>query len=581
MSENQNGFHIYDDDDNDIGSYKNNGEYEDIVSDTAFKSSAKTDDYIDFISYSDGKHFGKQKHGFWAIPDMVTGWWNERKKWQKGLLAAGLTVFTLLCIFIIWNFIPLGIRGKLFGTLLGLLCLTLLVYFFIRWEKRGIQTAVTSVISVVLSLAMIFTLFFLIPLIQKQYNYDGDFDSDKVVAVPKLDKDITNIALFGIDSRSEEKFSGNSDSIMILSLNAKTHSVKIISIMRDSLVPIEQKGKKTPYKINAAYSWGGAELAVKTLNQNFGLDITDYATIDFYGMAQMIDAVGGIDVELTEREVKARGNNNHGINDMIEEVCLLKGLKPKDYYVTKSGSQHLNGIQAVAYSRIRYVPNIWGSNNDFGRTERQRYVMEQLFKKAVVLNSSQYLPLINSLIKYTQTSLNPDEILGFALNILTKSPTFSQNRIPMDKTQMTSPSGSFGSVVYYDLDYAADLIHAFIYDDITFEDYAAANGIEKNDWYREKGYGGSYSNSGSGSGNSGTKPNNPTTEEPKDDTPSDTPSDTSSDDTSSDTPSDTEPNPDDEEKDPADDTTTSPDDEEAETNPTTPPVTDTPPTEET
>ena len=146
--------------------------------------------------------------------------------------------------------------------------------------------------------------------------------------------------------------------------------------------------------------------------------------------------------------------------------------------------QHLNGVQAVAYARIRHAANIDGTNDDYGRTDRQRYVMEQLFNKAIKLGKSQYIKLAKSLMPCSETSLSYSEILSLAVNILLQSPTFEQTRIPDFSYQMSSKSISgVGSCVYYDLNYASKPIHAFIYDVIKPEDYIAANGVEKNDWY--------------------------------------------------------------------------------------------------
>ena len=253
--------------------------------------------------------------------------------------------------------------------------------------------------------------------------------------------------------------------------------------MRDTLVPINHNGITTYGKINSTYSKGGPELAIKTLNTVFGLDISEYATVNFYGMVDIIDAVGGIEAELTAAEVVS-AKKNKAINFCVQEICQNLGKKSEEYYITKPGVHHLNGIQAVAYSRIRYVANIWGTNNDYGRTDRQRYVMEQLFNKALTLEKSQYIKLAKSLIPCSETSLSYSEIIGLAFDILLKSPTFAQERMPQQEFLMTSPNTSAGSVVYYDLAFAQKLIHSFFYDDITFADYIAENGIEKNSWYK-------------------------------------------------------------------------------------------------
>lgn len=368
-------------------------------------------------------------------------WWKARKTWQKSLMIIGL-------VFLI---------------IIGLLAGMLLTSFGYNYNS-----------------------------ISKNPN---DLGFENV-----LDENIVNVALFGIDTRSIKSFEGNSDSIMILSLNTITKKVKIISVMRDTLVPVTYDGRTTYGKINSAYSRGGPELAIKTLNTVFGLDISEYATVNFYGMMDIIDAVGGIEAELTEGEV-TKSTYTKALNFCIKELCGKLKLDPEDYYIYEAGTHQLNGVQAVAYSRIRYVANIWGTNNDYGRTDRQRHVMEQLFNKALTLEKSQYIKLAKSLIPCSETSLSYSEIMGLAVDILLESPTFHQTRMPQQEFLMNSPSG-YGSVVYYDLDFAKKLIHAFIYEDISPEDYIAANGIEKNDWYANR-FSGSGTSSGSG-WNSGT-----------------------------------------------------------------------------
>ena len=346
------------------------------------------------------------------------------------------------------------------------------------WKKASMITATALLLVIAIAFGAVKIIF--------NYNYNSiTKDSDKLGFEDVIDDKIINIALFGIDTRNESSFKGNTDTIMILSLNTMTHEVKIISLMRDTLVPIPMDSGTKYGKINSAYSRGGPELAIKTINSNFGLDISEYATVNFFGMADIIDAVGGIEVELTSAEVSSAAYNSKALNGCIQEVCKQMGISPNEYYVTTSGVHTLNGIQAVAYSRIRYVANVWGTNNDYGRTDRQRYVMNQLFNKATTLKKSQYLDLIQSLIPCCETSLSYTEIFNLAVSIfLQDSPTFSQARLPDSSYLMSAPSG-YGSVIYYDLDFGKNLVHAFIYDGISFEDYVAQNGVTKNDWYYE------------------------------------------------------------------------------------------------
>lgn len=404
-------------------------EFEDLY------SNSKTDPQVlgkltdsDFIALDSvsKRKYRKKQHGvigfFKNIGYAVSDWWSRRKTWQKALLISATAIILILAILY-------GYIGRVFD---------------------------------------------------RSFNDDKDnLGINKVI-----DDKIINVALFGLDTRGVNSFSGNSDSIMILSINTKSKKVKVMSVMRDSLVPIERNGKITYSKINAAYGWGGPELAVKTLNQNFNLDISDYATVNFYGMVDIIDAVGGIEATITEDELYDKGPEKPGLNGCMGEICKYLGLNVNKYKIKKAGTQHLNGVQAVAYSRIRYCKSVWDTSNDYGRTDRQRHVMQELFNKATKLKKSQYISLANALIPCTKTSMSTSEILSIAASVLLNSPQFEQYRIPQNEFLMPAPSGSFGSVLYYDLDFVSKLIHGIIYDDMTVESYIEANGIGKTPWYK-------------------------------------------------------------------------------------------------
>lgn len=407
-------------------------EFEDIVSSSSMKTNSEQDE-VPFSSFAKNHRYEKKPHGFFG---KLGKWWRNRKTWQKSIM---ITFASLLLVISI-------------------------------------------------ALAAFFILF--------DYNYNDITDNPDDLGFEDVrDENIINIALFGIDTRNTKSFKGNSDSIMVLSLDTLNKKVRIVSLMRDTFVPIEHNGKNGYGKINSAYAKGGPELAIKTINKVYGLDISEYATVNFYGMVDIIDAVGGIDAELTSREVQSGDGTLHTLNGCIDEICANMGVDSSKHHIFKAGKHHLNGIQAVAYSRIRYVPNIWGTNNDYGRTDRQRHVMEQLFNKAITLDKTQYIKLAKSLIPCSETSLSYTQIINLATSVLLHSPTFEQARLPQQDFLMPSPSG-YGSVVYYDLDFAKKLIDAFFYEGIHPDDYIAANGIEKNDWYRDK-YG--YSDSGTAS----------------------------------------------------------------------------------
>ncbi len=336
---------------------------------------------------------------------------------------------------------------------------------------RVLLAVMSSILAVlVIGIAAIFVLF--------RYNYNNlshltDSDLGINTESGTSSKDVINIALFGLDTRDPKSFKGNSDSIMIISVDNVHNKIKLVSVLRDSLVRIDGY---SPYKINSAYARGGPELAIKTLNQNFGLDIRHYATVNFSGMEEIIDAVGGIEVDITEAE---RIDANKHL------VLQAKAEGKEADLITKAGKQLMSGIQAVSYARIRYVSNPNGSSNDFGRTDRQRYVMEQLFNKALAMPKSKYPAFIKSLLPYTETSLDYSTIFKLAGIMMEGNVTFEQARVP-DYSYIIDGNYSVrgGSTVYYNLDFAAQIIRAFFYDDIPPEEYLKSHEVDKTGWYQ-------------------------------------------------------------------------------------------------
>ena len=355
------------------------------------------------------------------------------------------------------------------------------------WGGLSRAKKTTSIIlSVVVFLAAVIIInpFHVIEHLIYHYNNMTE-DEEELGFEGKIDKNVINVALFGIDTRNKKTFKGNSDSIMILSLNTELKTVKIVSVMRDTIVPIEENGKVKYSKINSAYA-KSPELAVKTLNSIFDLDISEYATVNFYGMSEIIDAVGGIDATVVQDELEWKGKDHPNLNNCMDEICKNLGLDAKKYYIKSPGDYHMNGVQAVAYSRVRNCKSVWGTNNDYGRTDRQRHVMEQLFNKAIKIDKGNYAKLAKALIPCTETSLSYKQVLNLAFNVLLDKPTFYQARLPQDGWQMPFRWSGYGSVVYYDLDYAAKVLHAVFYEGKTVEEYEAEHGVEKNDWFANR-----------------------------------------------------------------------------------------------
>lgn len=230
----------------------------------------------------------------------------------------------------------------------------------------------------------------------------------------KVKEEITNIAIFGIDSRST-KDQGRSDSIMILTIDTKHNKVKLTSLMRDSYVNIDPYGYD---KLNHAYAYGGPLLAVKTINQNFNTDIKEYITVNFESVIDIINYFGGVNIYISQEEMEL-------INKYQYEAEMITG-KPTDI-LGEYGNVTLSGMQALSYSRIRDL-----GNGDFDRTERQRTVLNALMKKAKTLDITNIPGIISSVAPMITTSLTKGEMISLASNTLKNISDFEQQRFPLD-----------------------------------------------------------------------------------------------------------------------------------------------------
>lgn len=226
-------------------------------------------------------------------------------------------------------------------------------------------------------------------------------------------KKIKNIALFGIDSADGV---GRSDSMMIATVDPVHDKLKITSLMRDSYVNIDGYGYD---KLNHAYAFGGPELSIKTINQTFGLNIEDFVAVDFASLPKVIDILGGIELDITDEELQY-------INGYIDDINSKDGTYSP--HISYAGPQHVDGVQALAYSRIRYT-----SGGDYERTRRHRTVLEQLFNKALTVSPTQYPTIINQLLPYVKTNLGATDILSLATKVATMGGgTLEQDRFPRD-----------------------------------------------------------------------------------------------------------------------------------------------------
>lgn len=244
-------------------------------------------------------------------------------------------------------------------------------------------------------------------------------------------KNIKNIAFFGIDA--EEGKAGRSDAIMILTIDSTHKKLKLTSIMRDSYVNIDGHGMD---KINHAYAFGGPELAIQTINTNFGLNIEDFVAVNFSSLPEIIDLLGGVDITITAEEV------------------------PHIADIDTEGPHTLTGEQALSYSRIRYA-----TGGDFVRTDRQRTVLNSLFSKFSQMPVTSYPELVSNILPHVKTSMNTGDILSLATKSASLIDTgLKQDRYPHDE----DAEGIMVDGVYYlsfDLDKVKKEMMDYIFDD--------------------------------------------------------------------------------------------------------------------
>lgn len=211
-----------------------------------------------------------------------------------------------------------------------------------------------------------------------------------------------NIAIYGVDSRDSSLGKGNrSDCIIIASINNDTKEIKLVSVYRDTYVDIDGYGLD---KITHAYSYGGPELALKTLNENLDLNVTEFVTVNFDAVADAVNALGGVEIDIEANEIDY-------LNSYLAETSRVTGLETEQ--ITDTGLQTLDGVQAVAYSRIRYT-----EGGDYRRTERMRTVIEAMFEKLKDKSLGEINDLADQILPEVYTNIEPDEIISLAPTII-------------------------------------------------------------------------------------------------------------------------------------------------------------------
>ncbi len=259
----------------------------------------------------------------------------------------------------------------------------------------------------------------------------------------------TNIAIFGLDNRSQGSYnSGNSDVVMIASINNKTKDVKLISVYRDTYLTV---GNGSYSKCNSAYARGGATQAVQMLNSNLDLDIKEYVSVDWAAVVEVIDDLGGLDLEITQGEMLQ-------INKYKKDVDKVTGKITPD--VTTYGKVHLDGTQATTYARIRKL-----AGDDYKRASRQRIVLQAMLEKAKKAGIGTLTQICNSVVDHIQTSMSTSRILSLAKDVM-KYNVKSTTGFPFDLTTKNLTSGD--TVVPIDLANNVKQLHKYMFDDSNY-----------------------------------------------------------------------------------------------------------------
>lgn len=256
---------------------------------------------------------------------------------------------------------------------------------------------------------------------------------------------VYNILLIGLDLRAGETWNGNSDSMILASINQETKEITLTSFMRDlyAIIP----GVDGPKKLNYAHAKGGGPLLVQTIEELYKIDIDNYATVNFYDMITIIDSIGGLDIDVTDEEAAVANK------EYVPYLARETGVQAADYQLT-GGHVHLNGLQAVAFSRIRYT-----EGSDYARTERQRRVLSLIFEKLKGLN-------VVELGAFMDTALpcithNIDE--ATMATLLASAPgylgyTLVTNRVPFDGYYYV-----WNEMLVPDFEYTINMLHSQIY----------------------------------------------------------------------------------------------------------------------
>lgn len=336
-------------------------------------------------------------------------------------------------------------------------------------HKRGSRKAAAKKRKRTILIAEILVLFFLILAAIGCYFYQKtfgslqkiEFDENDVINIDlsneqlEVMKGYWNVACFGVDSRMVNGKLNvgkgtNADVNIIASVNLETGEIKLVSAFRDTYLNVNDKNSYN--KLNYAYAQGGPEQAVKALNKNLGLNITQYATFNWKAVADAINILGGVDIQLSENEFS-------WINAFITETVNETGIG--SHQLTHAGDVHLDGVQAVAYGRLRL------GDTDYARTERQRIILQKAFEKAKKADWATLNCIIETIMPQLATNISPTDLIPLARNI-TKYHIGETAGFPSARGEMGV--GKLGDcVIPQTLEFNVKELHKFLFGEENYE----------------------------------------------------------------------------------------------------------------
>lgn len=262
----------------------------------------------------------------------------------------------------------------------------------------------------------------------------------------RQDKNVINVLLVGEEAIKDGNARGRTDSIMIASMNVKQKAVKLTSILRDTYVQIPGYSDN---KLNSAYHTGGIPLLIETIELNFNIELDGAVLVDFGDFEKIIDKLGGVEITLTDSEARYLNTTNYISNPANRNV--------------RTGTQILNGNQALGYSRVRYRKSSSGEADDFGRTSRQRTVLNAIFQKYKTKNAAELLLILNDILPMLTTDIKKSDIIAYIGTFVTLGTTELETlRLPLDNEYSNATIRKM-DVLLPNMPANIEALHTFIY----------------------------------------------------------------------------------------------------------------------